>query len=132
MIPAGSTQPPGDRQTEDAELISRMARGDKTACGELYDRIGRPLYSVALRILQDAGDAEDVVQDVFLALWEKAAGFDATRGSAFGWAVTLVRNRAIDRLRTRRRRSTLLNDSFAGDLPGGHSSTEPGESGRQV
>jgi RNA polymerase sigma-70 factor (ECF subfamily) len=125
MTSAGSTRPPGDRQTEDGELIRRMARGDKLACSELYDRFSRPLYSVALRILNDQSDAEDVVQDVFLALWEKAGSFDVGRGSAFGWAITLTRNRAIDRLRTRRRRSTLLNESFVEDLPAGQSTSEP-------
>lgn len=120
MTPMGLTQPPGDRQTEDGELIRRMAHGDKQACSELYDRFSRPLYSVALRILNDQSEAEDVVQDVFLALWEKAGTFDGGRGSAFGWAITLTRNRAIDRIRTRRRRSTLLSESFVEDLPGGH------------
>jgi RNA polymerase sigma-70 factor (ECF subfamily) len=110
---------PEDRSKEDAELLRRMARGDKQACSDLYDRFSQPLYSLALRILNDASEAQDIVQDVFLALWEKAGAFDKERGSAFGWAVTLVRNRAIDRLRTRRRRSTLLSESFAGDIPGG-------------
>ncbi len=125
MTPDSSMQPPGDRQTEDGALIRRMAQGDKLACAELYDRFSRPLYSVALRILNDPSEAEDIVQDVFLALWEKAGSFDTSRGSAFGWAITLTRNRAIDRLRTRRRRSTLINESFADDLPGGQSSPEP-------
>lgn len=118
MNAAGSVQPADDRQHEDAALLQRMARGDQSACAALYDRFSRPLYSLALRILDEPADAEDVVQDVFLALWEKAATFEAQRGSAFGWAVTLTRNRAIDKLRTRRRRSQLLADSFAGDLPG--------------
>jgi len=125
MTPAGSSQPPGDRQTEDGELIRRMAAGDKRACSELYDRFSRPLYSVALRILSDQSEAEDIVQDVFLSLWEKAGSFDLARGSAFGWAITLTRNRAIDRLRTRRRRSTLLSESFVDDLPGGTATIDP-------
>ena len=105
--------------------MRRMAGGDKQACAELYDRFSQPLFSLALRILNDASEAQDIVQDVFLALWEKAAAFDRERGSTFGWAVTLVRNRAIDRLRTRRRRSTLLKETFAGDLPGGASVADP-------
>jgi RNA polymerase sigma-70 factor (ECF subfamily) len=116
---------PEDRSKEDAELLRRMARGDKQACSELYDRFSQPLFSLALRILNDASEAQDIVQDVFLALWEKAPTFDQERGSAFGWAVTLVRHRAIDRLRTRRRRSTLLSESFAGDVPGGSGVTDP-------
>ena len=114
-----------DRSSQDADLMRRMAGGDKQACAELYDRFSQPLFSLALRILNDASEAQDIVQDVFLALWEKAAAFDRERGSTFGWAVTLVRNRAIDRLRTRRRRSTLLKETFAGDLPGGASVADP-------
>jgi RNA polymerase sigma-70 factor, ECF subfamily len=122
----------GDRQQIDSELVRRMARGDKSACAELYDRFSRPLYSIALRVLSDPTEAEDVVQDVFLALWENASTFDTGRGSAFGWAVTLTRNRSIDRLRMRRRRATLLNESFAGDLPGGAGGTDPDSAGDLV
>jgi len=118
MNPAESTQPTGDRQSDDGDLIRRMSGGDKAACAELYDRFSRPLYSVALRILNNQSEAEDVIQDVFVALWEKAPSFDVARGSAFAWAITLTRNRSIDRLRTSRRRSNLLNESFPDDLPG--------------
>jgi RNA polymerase sigma-70 factor (ECF subfamily) len=120
-----STELPDDRSSAEGELIQRMARGDRQACADLYDRFSRPLFSVALRIINDPAEAQDVVQDVFLALWEKAASFDGQRGSAFAWAITLVRNRAIDRLRTRRRRSTLLNESFVEDLPGGRGAADP-------
>lgn len=119
----------GDRQTEDGELVRRMARGDKSACAELYDRFSRPLLSVALRVLSDQADAEDVVQDVFLSLWEKAADFEPARGSAFAWAITFTRNRAIDRLRTRRRRATLLDESFPADIAGGIGTSEPDSAG---
>ena len=122
---AGASSDSEDRRKEDGELVRRMSRGDKSACAALYDRFSRPLYSLALRILNDKSEAEDVVQEVFLALWEKAGTFEADRGSAFGWAVTLTRNRAIDRLRTRRRRSTLLSESFVEDLPGGQSAIDP-------
>ena len=126
MTSADSNEPSaGERQSEDGALLRRMASGDKQACAELYDRFSRPLYSVALRILNDPSEAEDIVQEVFLTLWGKAANFSMERGSAFGWAITLTRNRAIDRLRTRRRRTTLLSESFAEDLPGGSSDADP-------
>ena len=118
MTPGDSVDTWGERSPEDANLVRRMAGGDKQACADLYDRFSRPLYSVALRILNDSSEAQDIIQDVFLTLWEKANEFDESRGSAFGWAVTLVRNRSIDRLRTRRRRGTLLSESFAEDIPG--------------
>jgi RNA polymerase sigma-70 factor (ECF subfamily) len=110
------SEDPAERSRIDAELLRRIARGDRTAFTALYDRFSRPLYSTALHILRDAREAEDIVQEVFLTLWEKAPAFDQERGSAFSWAVTLTRNRAIDRLRLRRRRTELLAASLPGDL----------------
>jgi RNA polymerase sigma-70 factor (ECF subfamily) len=104
-----------DRARFDAELFRRMARSDREAFAQLYDRFSRPLYATALRILANAAEAEDIVQDVFLALWEKAGDFEPGRGTGFAWAVTLTRNRAIDRYRLRQRRSELLSRSAAED-----------------
>jgi RNA polymerase sigma-70 factor (ECF subfamily) len=106
--PAGSG-PEGDP----GALIAAMARGDRAALGRLYDSLGRPLYSLAYRILNDAAEAQDVVHDAFLQLWQKAGEFDAARGTAFTWAATLVRNRAIDRVRMRQRRAEILHESAA-------------------
>lgn len=113
------------RRTEDDALLLRMARGEQAACAELYDRFSRPLYSIALRVLGQPAEAEDIIQDVFLALWEKAGDFDPSRGSAFAWAVTLTRNRAIDRVRTRARRATLLQEAPPDDLVGGGHRGDP-------
>jgi len=68
----------------------------------LYDRYSSIVYSVALRVLQDTGAAEDVLQDIFMQLWRKPAAFDASRGSMAAWLVVVARNRAIDALRRRR------------------------------
>lgn len=113
-VPASNPGPDADRAERDAALLGRMAAGEKAAFAELYDRFSRPLFSVALRILRDEAEAEDIVQDVFLTLWEKASDFSRERGSAFGWAVTLTRHRAIDRLRLRQRRRELLDQPAAG------------------
>jgi RNA polymerase sigma-70 factor, ECF subfamily len=110
------SEPTEDRSEIDARLLQRMARGDRTAFSDLYDRFSRPLYSAALRILGDARETEDIVHDVFLTIWEKSAAFSAERGTAFAWAVTLTRNRAIDRLRLRQRRGELLGGSVPADL----------------
>jgi RNA polymerase sigma-70 factor (ECF subfamily) len=107
---------PDERAEIDARLFGRMANGDRDALAELYDRFSRPLYATALRILNDPSEAQDVVHDVFISLWEKSARFAAERGSAFSWAVTLTRNRSIDRLRSRQRRASLLERSLPGDL----------------
>jgi RNA polymerase sigma-70 factor (ECF subfamily) len=116
MSSAGATPPPDDREAADARLVQRIARGDKPAFAELYDRFSRPLYATALRIGRDATEAQDIVHDAFVTIWEKAAAFETARGTAFSWAVTLVRNRAIDRVRMRRRRSDLLAASVPADL----------------
>ncbi|HWZ95394.1 MAG TPA: sigma-70 family RNA polymerase sigma factor [Opitutaceae bacterium] len=110
------SEPAEDRSDIDARLLQRMAGGDRTAFSELYDRFSRPLYSAALRILGDARETEDIVHDVFLTIWEKSAAFSPGRGTAFGWAVTLTRNRAIDRLRLRKRRGELLSAAVPADL----------------
>jgi RNA polymerase sigma-70 factor (ECF subfamily) len=119
--PASVSPPPDDRQLADAKLVQRMAAGDRQAFSELYDRFSGPLHAMALRILHDPAESKDVLHDAFIALWEKAATFEPARGSAFSWAVTLVRNRAIDRVRMRRRRADLLAETAPDDL--GYSAT---------
>jgi RNA polymerase sigma-70 factor (ECF subfamily) len=104
------------RARANTDLIRRMAGGDRDALAELYDNLSKPLYATARHILNDAAEAQDVVHDVFLSLWENAASFDSGRGAAFSWAVTLTRNRAIDRLRTRNNRARLLSNSIPDDL----------------
>lgn len=104
------------RHDEDMRLVQRMARGDREAFAALYDRFSRPLFATALRIVSDEREAEDILQEIFLDLWRRAREFDRTRGSAFSWAITLTRNRAIDRVRMRRRRGELLARSAPEDL----------------
>jgi RNA polymerase sigma-70 factor, ECF subfamily len=116
MTPSRDTDSPELRASVNAALVRRMAGGDRDALAELYDRLSRPLYATARHILNDAAEAQDVVHDVFVALWENAGSFDSGRGAAFSWAVTLTRNRAIDRLRTRANRARLLGNSFPDDL----------------
>ena len=116
MMSDGDIESREARARANAELIRRMAGGDRDALAELYDRLSRPLYATARHILNDASEAQDVVHDVFLALWENAASFDSGRGAAFSWAVTLTRNRSIDRLRTRTNRARLLDSSIPDDL----------------
>jgi len=116
MSPSAPMPSPDERPQADARLLQRMAQRDKAAFAELYDRFSRPLCATAFRVVNDATEAQDIVHDAFITLWEKAAVFESERGSAFAWAVTLVRNRAIDRVRMRRRRAELLAASAPADL----------------
>ena len=91
-----------------AQLLRRVAAGEVQAMSDLYDEISTPLFSVAFRILGDAAEAEEVIQDAFVQVWEKASSFDPVLGSAFHWALSIARHRAIDRLRSRQRRARLV------------------------
>jgi RNA polymerase sigma-70 factor (ECF subfamily) len=88
------------------ELLAAIARGDEQALASLYDRFGRVAYGVALRILRDHALAQDAVQDAFLGVWRTAASFDARRGNAQTWLLTLVHRRAVDVVRREARRRT--------------------------
>jgi RNA polymerase sigma-70 factor (ECF subfamily) len=125
MSPAADNSGATDAAREQSDLMLAMARRDKAALGRLYDALSRPLYSLAVQVTNDAADAQDIVQDVFLQLWLKAADYTPARGSVFSWAATLTRNRAIDRIRMRRRRAEIVHESAA-DLPG--ADTGAGES----
>lgn len=88
--------------------MSEVARGDADAMGRLYDRTARLVFGVALRILRNRADAEEVVLDVYLQAWRSAPAFDPGRGTVEGWLITIARTRAIDRLRARSARPDLL------------------------
>jgi len=122
MTDSGDSDQVEQRNSKNSALIRRMAGGDRDALAELYDSLSRPLYATAKYILNDASEAQDVVHDVFLALWKNARSFDSSRGAAFSWAVTLTRNRSIDRLRTRANRARLLGNSVLDDLGYGSAS----------
>ena len=85
---------------DDTGLVTRMQRRDPQALAELYDRYGRMTFALILRVVRDAGIAEDLVQETFLRVWNRVHGFDAQKGSIGPWLLAVARNRAIDYLRS--------------------------------
>ena len=98
---------PEKAQVDDVELLKAVARKDESALAALYDRYRHVLFGLILRILNNREEAEDVLQEVFIQVWRRAADFDETRGRPFTWLVTLGRSRAIDRLRSLAARERL-------------------------
>jgi RNA polymerase sigma-70 factor (ECF subfamily) len=86
----------------DTALIAAIRAGDQGAMATLYDRYSSIVYAVALRVLQDTGAAEDVLQDIFMQLWRNPGAFNASRGNMAAWLAVIARHRAIDGLRRRK------------------------------
>jgi RNA polymerase sigma-70 factor, ECF subfamily len=119
MFESPSNPKPSDNRTlnsktaigsgDDTALLTRMGQGDENAMEDIFRRYSGAVYSVALRVLHDTGQAEDVMQEIFLQLWRKPAAFVQGRGSLGAWLVVVARNRAIDLLR-RRKPSDSVDD----------------------
>lgn len=95
------------------ELIGRMAAGNQGALADFYDRFSSTLYGLAVRILKDEMESEDVLQDAFIYIWNKAATYNPQLSSPFSWSVMIVRNKAIDRLRKRQRLEKIAERAAA-------------------
>jgi RNA polymerase sigma-70 factor, ECF subfamily len=102
---------------DDTSLVARMRRRDASALAELYDRYGRVTFALIVRVVHDAGIAEDLVQETFLRVWNRVHGFDAQRGSIGPWLLAVARNRAIDYLRSGAGRETQGRDFEETDHP---------------
>src|ERR1700676_1372464 len=98
-------------QTQDAALIERIRGGDRAAFVGFYDRYLPLLFSVAARVLGDRKEAEDVLQEVMLVIWNKSGEYDPQLGTLSSWSVALTRNKALDRLRARTRRLRLIEEA---------------------
>lgn len=91
-------------------LLRRIVDRDKQALAELYDQLAGVLFALACRILGDRHEAEEVTQDVFVQIWDRAQTFDSDLGTPFNWAMRIARNRSIDRLRARQRRAEVATE----------------------
>lgn len=102
-------------QDDDADLLTRIGAGDADALSCLYERYKRATYSLARHLLNDAAAAEDVMQDVFLAIWRGAGAYDAGRGSARSWILAQAHHKSVDALRRRRLRTAPPLDERLAD-----------------
>jgi RNA polymerase sigma-70 factor (ECF subfamily) len=105
-----SHAPEQDDRAVELELLARIAKRERRAFEELYTRYANILYATAMKFLKQDADAQDVVQDVFIQIWDKANLYDPAKGKPLTWALTLTRNRSIDRIRAIQRRSRLRDD----------------------
>jgi RNA polymerase sigma-70 factor, ECF subfamily len=88
-----------DRTDPLGQLLRRSARGDEQAFAKVYDALAARGYGLALRVVRDPAQAEEVVQEAFLDVWRTASRFDPARGSATSWVLTIVHRKAVDRVR---------------------------------
>jgi RNA polymerase sigma-70 factor (ECF subfamily) len=111
-----------------AAALARIPGGDRAALQTVYRLTSAKLFGVILRILGERSAAEDVLQEVYVTVWRKAADFDAGRASPLTWLIAIARNRAIDRLRAQRQTSRMEPIEAAGeiadDAPGAASALE--------
>jgi RNA polymerase sigma-70 factor (ECF subfamily) len=112
-IPGGAPEegvPPGP---DLPDLLQRSARGDESAFAAVYDAVSAKAYGLALRVVRDPAQAEEVLQESLLEVWRTASRYDASRGSAPAWILTIVHRRAVDRVRSAEsatRRDTAYHD----------------------
>jgi RNA polymerase sigma-70 factor, ECF subfamily len=105
-----SQAPEHDDRAIELELLARVAKREREAFEQLYDRYANILYATAMKFLKEDADAQDVVQDVFIQIWDKAKLYDPAKGKPLTWALTMTRNRSIDRIRAIQRRTRLRDD----------------------
>ncbi len=96
----------------DADLFRLIAKGDRRAFGQLYDRSSAVLFTLSLKMLGDREEAEDLLQEVYTEVWRKSVRYDERRGSPMAWLITLTRSRGIDRIRARASRGHGITESI--------------------
>ena len=99
--PSRDTIPVLNPELQDAHAIGQVAEGNEEAFARLFDRHSPPVLGMLIRILGGRGEAEEVLQEVFLQAWQQAERYDPARASPAGWLLMLARSRALDRIRSR-------------------------------
>lgn len=115
--PSGEPEAGGTTAPDLAELLKRSGRGDEAAFAQLYDATSARAYGLAVRVVRDPAQAEEIAQEAFLEIWRTASRFDQDRGSAVSWILTLVHRKAVDRVRSAEastRRDTTYHQSSHG------------------
>jgi len=108
---ATTQRPSALKDADDATLVAAIARGDRAAMAQLYDRYASLLLGLASRVVGDRVHAEDVLHDALLEAWHRAGEYDPARGSVRAWLVTRVRSRALDEQQGKARRRRLLRNN---------------------
>lgn len=98
-----------DLKPAEQTLVARLHAGDKTVIADLYDAYSATLYGVVTKILRDEEEANDVLQEAFVSIWKYGKSFDAGRSSLFTWMLNIARNKAIDKLRAKKRKGEIQN-----------------------
>lgn len=101
------------RRAKLAEALVQSGRGDRSAFATVYTATSAKLFGVCLRIFPDRNEAEDALQDAYLTIWNKASSFESGRASPISWLVAVTRNRAIDRLRAKKKSGTTSIEEAA-------------------
>src|SRR5690349_13458743 len=99
-VPSGASPEEAPEAVSLADLLKRSSRGDTEAFAQLYDATSPRLYGLALRVVRDPAQAEEVTQDALLDVWRSSGRYDPAKGSAIGWMLTIVHRKAVDRVRS--------------------------------
>jgi len=123
MTGASSTTGEAPGSPDLAELLRRSGRGDRDAFTTLYDATSSRVFGLAVRVVRDPAQAEEVAQEAFLEIWKTSGRFDADRGSPLGWLLTIVHRKAVDRVRSAEASTRRDNSYHSQNQPVAHDAT---------